>query len=187
MASTYLIQSGDLSIRWLLDNQEEYRLLSRWLTDPRVLEWYEGRDNPFDVHKVEEQFGPLAQGRDRVKACIVLYRDIPVGYVQYYPLSQEEGRSYTVTDIDGVFGTDIFLGEPELWNRGLGTKVMSLLLDYIRESFNALSVVIDPQVSNLRAIRCYEKVGFKKVRILPKHEWHEGKFRDCWLMTFRWG
>ena len=45
-------------------------------------------------------------------------------------------------------------------------------------------VIMDPQRTNSRAIRCYEKCGFKKVRILPKHEFHEGELRDCWLIEF---
>jgi len=32
------------------------------------------------------------------------------------------------------------------------------------------------------AVRCYEKSGFKKVKLLPAHELHEGAMRDCWLM-----
>jgi aminoglycoside 6'-N-acetyltransferase len=36
---------------------------------------------------------------------------------------------------------------------------------------------------NRRAARCYEKAGFRKVRILPKHELHECVWRDSWLMV----
>ena len=46
----------------------------------------------------------------------------------------------------------------------------------------AQRVVIDPRVENLRAIRCYEKAGFRKARRLPRHERHEGRWCDAWLM-----
>ncbi|WP_309138169.1 GNAT family N-acetyltransferase [Priestia megaterium] len=45
-------------------------------------------------------------------------------------------------------------------------------------------IVLDPQAWNQRAIACYEKCGFKKVKYLPKHEYHEGELRDCWLMEY---
>ena len=43
----------------------------------------------------------------------------------------------------------------------------------------------DPQAWNERAIRCYEKCGFKKVKLLPKHELHEGEYRDCWQIEYK--
>ncbi|MDO6782400.1 GNAT family N-acetyltransferase, partial [Marinovum sp. 1_MG-2023] len=58
------------------------------------------------------------------------------------------------------------------------------MVDYLLEKKRADRVIMDPQRTNSRAIRCYEKCGFKKVRILPKHEFHEGELRDCWLIEF---
>jgi len=36
---------------------------------------------------------------------------------------------------------------------------------------------------NLRAIRAYEKAGFRKVKIIPGYEPHEGKIPNAWLMV----
>jgi aminoglycoside 6'-N-acetyltransferase len=38
---------------------------------------------------------------------------------------------------------------------------------------------------NTRAIRCYEKAGFQKVRLLPRNELRDGEWRDAWLMSVR--
>lgn len=38
---------------------------------------------------------------------------------------------------------------------------------------------------DLRAIRCYEACGFRKVKRLPAHELHEGQWKDCWLMEYQ--
>jgi aminoglycoside 6'-N-acetyltransferase len=54
---------------------------------------------------------------------------------------------------------------------------------YLFESLDAQRVTIDPHVSNHRAVRCYEKAGFRKVRLLPRQELHEGEYWDCWLMV----
>ncbi|SDK37295.1 aminoglycoside 6'-N-acetyltransferase [Aneurinibacillus migulanus] len=35
-----------------------------------------------------------------------------------------------------------------------------------------------PQTRNTRALKCYEKYGFKKNRILPKYELHEGEYQE---------
>jgi len=45
-------------------------------------------------------------------------------------------------------------------------------------------VTIDPLIYNTRAVRSYEKAGFRKVRLMPQCELHEGLYRDSWLMVF---
>jgi aminoglycoside 6'-N-acetyltransferase len=81
-----------------------------------------------------------------------------------------------------VYGIDEYIGEVSGWNRGLGTRAISLLLRYLFQAKGARKVILDPHVTNLRAIRCYEKCGFRKVKILQVHEMHGGVFRDAWLM-----
>ena len=49
-----LFQKENLLVRELEWN-DKY-LLSKWLSDPEILQYYEGRDNPFDVEKVEQKF-----------------------------------------------------------------------------------------------------------------------------------
>jgi aminoglycoside 6'-N-acetyltransferase len=85
---------------------------------------------------------------------------------------------------ENVYGTDQFIGEVEYWNKGIGTLLVSSMVLFLTEENNAERVVMDPQTGNTRAIRCYEKCGFKKVKILPKNELHEGEYRDCWLIEY---
>jgi len=39
-----LIRNGDLAIRLLRDAPADYERLARWLSNPRVLEFYDGLD-----------------------------------------------------------------------------------------------------------------------------------------------
>ena len=179
--SSSIIRNPSLSIRLLRDDDTDYRLLAKWLTDERVLEFYEGRDNPHDLDKVRERYGP--QGRGEAIPCILEWQGRPIGYMQFYALIEEGKAEYAVESIEGVYGMDLFIGEPEHWDKGIGTQAVLLLVRYLFETLGARQMVIDPHVSNLRAIRSYEKAGFRKVKVLPKHEWHEGEYRDCWLMV----
>jgi aminoglycoside 6'-N-acetyltransferase len=86
-------------------------------------------------------------------------------------------------DTSGVYAIDLFIGETEYWNQGIGSRVISKLVDYLFNELNVQKVVVDPETWNTRAIHCYEKCGFVKVKLLPKHELHEGEYRDCWLMA----
>ena len=58
------------------------------------------------------------------------------------------------------------------------------MIRYLIEHKKADRIVMDPQTRNTRAIKCYEKCGFKKVKILPSRELHEGEYQDCWLIEY---
>ena len=83
-----------------------------------------------------------------------------------------------------IYGVDQFIGEPEFWGKGIGTDFMKLVLSYLFNDKSANAVILDPHADNKRAIRCYEKVGFKIVKSLPKHELHDGEMVDCYLMEY---
>lgn len=175
-----LFQNDKLSVRLL--EQKDSSLLVKWLSNPIVLEFYEGRDNAFDLEKVQEKFYNRENG---VVRCIVEFDNIPIGYIQYYPLGNEERNSYGYADVsDVIYGMDQFIGEAVYWNNGIGTLLVNSMVRFLVEQNDADRVVMDPQIWNERAIRCYEKCGFKKVKLLPKNELHEGVYRDCWLIEF---
>ncbi len=169
-------QYGSLKVRRL--EEKDKHLLSKWLSTPEVLKYYEGRDNPFDLEKVERVF--YSSDDDEVK-CIIEYEGKSIGYIQYYELDEDTKKEYGYESCR-IFGTDLFIGEVDYWNRGIGTLLVSSMTEFLIDGMKAVKVVMDPQVWNERAIKCYEKCGFNKVKLLPKHELHEGELRDCWLI-----
>jgi RimJ/RimL family protein N-acetyltransferase len=55
----------------------------------------------------------------------------------------------------------IYLGNKNYWNNGYGTEALSLLLNYGFKTLNFHSVFLQVVSFNERAIRSYEKIGFK--------------------------
>ena len=55
----------------------------------------------------------------------------------------------------------IGLGEPEFWGRGYGTDAMRIILRYAFEEMNLRRVTLNVFEYNPRAIRSYEKAGFR--------------------------
>ena len=155
-------------------------LLLRWLTDPRVLEYWEGPHEVFTPKRIREDF---YEDPDPTTRCIVQYGGRDIGYLQFYPLDGEGFREYQYDRTDLLaFGIDQFIGEPELWGRGIGREFVRLICEYLRDSCGAQAIVLDPHADNPRAIRCYEACGFHKVKLLPQHELNDGEMVDCWLM-----
>lgn len=74
-------------------------------------------------------------------------------------------------DVVNWSGRDAFvglgIGEPEYWGKGFGTDVMNVLLRFAFTEINLRRVTLSVFEYNPRAIRSYEKAGFR----------HEGRLR----------
>lgn len=57
----------------------------------------------------------------------------------------------------------IFIGEKNYWGKGYGTEAIELLLDFSFNILNLNSMMLTVRAFNKRAIRCYEKCGFKLI------------------------
>ncbi|HJP89135.1 MAG TPA: GNAT family N-acetyltransferase [Candidatus Limnocylindrales bacterium] len=79
-------------------------------------------------------------------------------------------------------GIDIFVST-RFQDRGLGTDALRTLVRYLIDIRGHHRLTIDPAASNTRAIRSYEKVGFKPVGIMRRYErGKDGSFHDGLLM-----
>ena len=114
---------------------------------------------------------------------IIEYKKSPIGYAQAYQLSGELFDEYDYPD-DGhiVFAMDQFIGEPKYWSKGIGSSFLKMMASHLKDNMAAERVLLDPHQDNKRAIRAYEKAGFKIIKSLPEHEMFEGEKVDCWLM-----
>jgi len=65
-------------------------------------------------------------------------------------------------------------------------QIVKMVFDFLRKEKGADAVILDPHQNNLRAIKSYQKAGFRIIGYLPKHELHEGKKVDCYLMEYRY-
>lgn len=175
-----LFQGNEIALRTL--EPEDAGLLVKWLSDPVVLEYYEGRDRPLDAELVQKHF---YEDREEITPCIIQYKGADIGYLQFYEIQEEEKEIYGLSvEAGSIYGMDQFIGEPGYWNKGIGSELIRETVQYLVKERGARRIVMDPQAWNTRALRVYEKNGFKKVRLLEKHEWHEGEYRDCWLIAY---
>lgn len=142
----------------------DLHLMEKWLNNPKVLEFYE--EPPSDLERVTNKYGPRIEGKHYVSPCIVEYNQEPIGYMQYYKLQENDLRKYNLPPNQSIYGIDQFIGEPDLWGKGIGTAMVRLLLDYLSESKAATKVVLDVKKNNKRAISSYKKCLFQIVEEL---------------------
>ena len=172
------IEEGAVLIRGFAES--DLPLMLKWLTDDRVLEYYEGRDVRFTMETLSAHY--LEELPDGFRV-IIEYGNVAIGYGQVYQLSGELFEEYGYPDNGKVvYVMDQFIGEPAYWNRGIGSAFLQMMASYLKTLKGADCILLDPHKNNYRAIRAYEKAGFRIIKSLPEHELFEGKREDCWLM-----
>jgi RimJ/RimL family protein N-acetyltransferase len=126
--------------------EDDFELLLQWLQRPHVKGWWNDGDDTLE--KVRQHY---TRNPDETRRFVLLHPDgrSPCGYFQYY------------IKPDGVIGVDQFLADAESLGKGLGSASISKFIQMIRESHSPSRIVTDPSPDNSRAIRCYEKVGFR--------------------------
>lgn len=151
--------------------ETDYVLLTNWLNNEEVLEFYGDKNDPIDLKRVIEKYEPRVKGLHIVKPFIVEYEDKPIGFMQYYQLDRSQLKEFGYEENEVVFGMDQFIGISNLLNKGIGTKMINALIAYIQNELNGAVIIMDPHIANIRAIRCYEKSGFIKKKIIYENYW----------------
>lgn len=143
--------------------------LERWDRDADVIA----------SHGVEAQAGEIWRDEDwRAEiAAAPGWRRILIG--------EDDGRPFgAIVDIDpareethywgdcgpGLRAFDTWVGEAKDRGRGLGSAMMRMGLDLAFSDPAVKAVIIDPLLSNVRAIRFYERCGFRAV----EERWFDG-------------
>jgi aminoglycoside 6'-N-acetyltransferase len=134
--------------------------------DPAVARWWP------DLTKGEVT--DKAEGKTDSTGFAVLHDGELIGLVQYH---EEEDPEYRHA------GIDLFIAAP-YQDRGLGTDTVRTMARHLIHDRSHHRLVIDPRADNERAIRCYEKVGFRRVGVMREYQqapdgtWHDGVLLD---------
>jgi aminoglycoside 6'-N-acetyltransferase len=134
--------------------------------DPAIVRWW--------PDLTADQLVSTAEGREDVAAFAVEHEGEVVGLAQTWEETDPEYRHA---------GIDLFLGVP-YQGLGLCADTVRTLARHLVHDRGHHRITIDPAADNVRAIRCYERVGFKRVGVLRRYErapdgtWHDGLLLD---------
>ena len=127
----------------------------RWLEQPHVVEWWGDPDEQFALvggdldHPAMDQF-------------IVEVGAHPFAYLQCYDPTAWPNHGFGDLP-NGARGIDQFIGRADMIDRGHGSALIRAFVDDLLTG-GTPRVVTDPDPANTRAIRAYEKAGFRKNR-----------------------
>lgn len=137
-------------------------LMLTWFALPHVAAWWHESN---DLNFVAAKYRSKLSGGKRDQFLIWI-AGRPVGYIQWNDAAEDPlwNGLYQA----GTYGVDVLIGDPNFVGKGYGPRV---LVQFIKEHLlplNPQKIIVDPEIENIRAIRCYEKVGFVKTQ-----EWDE--------------
>jgi aminoglycoside 6'-N-acetyltransferase len=140
--------------------------LAELAADPEVARWW---PNLTEAELVEK-----AEGRGDATGFAVLYDGETIGLVQY---QEELDPDYRHA------GIDLFIGAP-YQDLGLGTDTVRTMARHLVHDRGHHRLTIDRVAHNARAIRSYEKVGFRRVGVMREYQrepdgtWSDGVLLD---------
>lgn len=132
-------------------------MVRTWLARLHVREWW---GDP------AEQFGLVSEdlAEPAMDQYLVALGERPFAYLQCYAQSAWPDNGLGLHP-PGTRGIDQFIGEADMLDCGHGSGFIGMFVDSLLAA-GAPRVITDPDPANGRAIRAYEKAGFRKVGLV---------------------
>jgi RimJ/RimL family protein N-acetyltransferase len=77
----------------------------------------------------------------------------------------------------------IFIGEKSFWNKGIGTEVTRLVVDYGFRALHLHRIMLTVSDLNAGGVRAYLKAGFKHEGIMRDASFRDGNFHNKIVMS----
>ena len=120
------------------------------------------------------------RGDDPTDLYVIQLDGRPIGVIQSYRVDDHPEYAAQLALGRPAVGINLFIGEPELIGRGHGPALIpAFLRDVAFPRYGVELCVIGPTVSNVAAIRAYEKAGF---RFLKTYREPDSREQEHYLM-----
>lgn len=150
----------------------------RWFNDPEVRRYLLAYA-PLSVAQEEQWFEDMLQRIHRQEDFLFAV-EARVGD-EWVHIGNVGLRRMDWKNRCAVFG--IALGEKAYWGQGYGTDATRTMLRFAFEELNLHRVELEVWGENARAIRCYEKAGFRHEGTRRQAIFSEGQYHDAHQMS----
>jgi RimJ/RimL family protein N-acetyltransferase len=155
--------------------QEDAKFLADLINDPEVRDSL-GAYNlifPTSTEMEARWIADVQKNPDQV-AMIITMRATgkPVGLIALSDMNDRNASAHVSVMV-----------ERKSWSKGYGTEAISGLLERLFHNKNLHRVWLRVDESNHRAIKCYEKCGFRKEGVLREDHFAHGAWRSSYVMS----
>jgi aminoglycoside 6'-N-acetyltransferase len=132
----------------------DLKLLQHWDQQAHVL-----AADPNDDWCWEIELGRTPDWREQLMAEL---EGRPIGFIQIIDPAREDSHYWGEVAIN-LRAVDIWIGDTQDLGKGYGTTMMQLTIHRCFADPTVTAILIDPLVSNTRAHRFYERLGFQRI------------------------
>jgi len=160
---------AEMNVQLRSASMDDWSMIRGWLAQPAIQEWW----------------GPLTQTEGAVLAAmksdhalvrIIEVDEQPVGYAHAVDATLW-GEQLPDDLPPGTWDLDLFVAEPGMRNKGIGSAALRLLKQDVFDTTLAVAVCVFPAITNEHAVRAYEKAGF-----IWQSVWNNPKSGPSWFM-----
>ncbi|MDX3930157.1 MAG: GNAT family N-acetyltransferase [Shinella sp.] len=139
-----------------------YPLLSKWLNEPHMREWWGDPDEELGFIR------DMVDGKDTTRPFLIMLDGEPVGYIQYWFVGHHQNEAWMkdnpwLAELPSeTVGVDLSIGKADRLSAGIGSAALKTFVAMLR-ALGHETIIIDPDPANARAVRAYAKAGFRPV------------------------
>lgn len=145
----------------------------KWINDPEVTRYLLITDPVSAV--AEEKWIEAAARGDSPNSKQFTVETLDGDYVGQIGLHEIDWRHRHAT-------AGIVIGVKEYWDKGYGSDAMRTLLRYAFDTLNLHKVSLGAFADNKRALRTYEKCGYRTIGVQREHRYSYGRYQDEVMM-----
>ena len=135
-------------------------LMRCWLERPHMREWWGEPETELGYIR------DMIEGRDTTQPFIFSVEGEPVGYIQCWFVGDHQNATWIADHpwlaelpSDAV-GVDLSIGDPGKLSQGIGSAALRAFAErLVNQGYR--TIIIDPDPNNGRAVRAYERAGFR--------------------------
>jgi [ribosomal protein S5]-alanine N-acetyltransferase len=153
--------------------REDLEAYRSWVDNADVTRYMEMGWKPFSDADLEKTFEEATQAHDTV--CMVIEEKSSgraVGTTGLYLINWPGRRTQF----------RILIGEPSVFNKGLGTTATKLIVQYGFERLNMEMIYLGVNEENAGAVRAYEKAGFVRAGVQRNFVYNNGRYYNSVMM-----
>ena len=147
-----------ITLRKLKNCDKDYELLEKWYNQKEI--YYNFEQRIISLDEIKEKYYPRTLENASIPVYMIEYNDNPIGIIQYQLINERNKKIYNIEN-NNCYEIDIFIGNLDFHNQGLGSKCINIISNYLFKEKDANLLVMCPLIENKQAIKCYKKCGYE--------------------------
>lgn len=152
----------------------DYNIYHNWRNNIEVMYTTSPQLDTYTLEETEEFISSIIS-QSNAKSYIIEHKESnqAVGIVSLSNIDYKNRSAECIIDI----------GVKNMWGKGIGTAALSLIIEFAFSELNLHRIFLKVFSFNERAIKLYEKMGFKREGILRQAFYRAGNWHDIVIMS----